>query len=77
MESLDNIPIVGGIIRWLRRDRPATYAPDRPSELALPSHRRFSRRPPASDGLGPVHANTPNYVVSIPIVQKNASTPSI
>ena len=22
------------------------------------------------DGLGPVHANTPNYVVSIPIVQK-------
>ena len=27
--------------------------------------------------LGPVHANTPNYVVSIPIVQKNASTPSI
>ena len=51
MESLDNIPIVGGMIRWLRRDRPATYAPDRPSELALPSHRRFSRRPPASDGL--------------------------
>ena len=51
MESLDNIPIVGGIIRWFRRDRPATYAPDRPSELALPSHRRFSRRPPASDGL--------------------------
>ena len=27
--------------------------------------------------LGPVHANTPDYVVSIPIVQKNASTPSI
>ena len=51
MESLDNIPIVGGMIRWLRRDRPPTYAPDRPSELALPSHRRFSRRPPASDGL--------------------------
>ena len=27
--------------------------------------------------LGPVHANTPNYVVSVPIVQKNASTPSM
>ena len=51
MESLDGIPIVGGMIRWLRRDRSISHAPDRPSELARPSHRRFSHRPPASDGL--------------------------
>ena len=51
MESLDDIPIVGGIFRWWRRDRLDSHAPARPSESAQLSHRRFSRRPLASDGL--------------------------
>ena len=50
MESLDDIPIVRGIIRWLRGDRPDSHAPDRPSDSVQQSHRRFSRRPPESDG---------------------------
>ena len=50
MESLDDIPIVRGIIRWLKGDRPGSHAPDRPSDSAQQSHRRFSRRPPVPGG---------------------------
>jgi len=50
MESLDGIPILGGVIRWLRQDRPNSRAPDRPGESAHQSHRTYPRRPPVSGG---------------------------